>query len=248
MTRIPILLVVVALSSLPSFGATKTWNGSVSGVWHTAANWTPVGLPANSDDLVFPSAGMNKATTNDFPLPALQVGSVTLSGSGYTLAGNGIFLVGPLTASYTIGTSSVSLPIEVSGSETFSVTSQLAFLTLSGDVQIDGGLGVSGAGSMTLSGIMSGPGGLTYAGGAATSSLTLSGANTYMGPTGVNSGTLVRARSSSSGRRSESRATSRSLPSRSNFRGRFRTRAVRTRSQEASPFLRPRRSRCRQVS
>jgi len=185
------LALLLALVSFPVFAATKTWNGSVSGSWHTAANWTPSALPANGDDLVFPSGAANKTTTNDFPAPALQVASVTLSGSGYTLAGNGIFLVGAITASYAVGSSTVSLPVEVSGSQTFSVTSQLASLAFSSGVQIDGGLGVGGSGSVTLSGVVSGPGGLTYSPSAATASLTLSGANTYMGPTGVNSGTLV---------------------------------------------------------
>ncbi len=35
-------------------GATKTWDGSSSNDWNTAANWTPSGVPTSSDDVIIP--------------------------------------------------------------------------------------------------------------------------------------------------------------------------------------------------
>lgn len=32
----------------------KTWNGSLSRDWHTAANWTPSGIPGSIDDVIIP--------------------------------------------------------------------------------------------------------------------------------------------------------------------------------------------------
>ena len=34
------------------FGATKTWNAGMDGIWNLSTNWTPVGVPGPSDDVV----------------------------------------------------------------------------------------------------------------------------------------------------------------------------------------------------
>src|SRR5689334_13656531 len=84
-------------STLTALPATKTWNPLLrSSNWSTAGNWSPSGVPANGDDLVF-----NEGTsTND--LPNLRPKSLTFNGA-YTLQGNPITLTGGITASHSTG-------------------------------------------------------------------------------------------------------------------------------------------------
>ena len=51
--------------------ATREWVGASGGLWSAAANWDPVGTPADGDDLVFP-AGTSAISVNDL------AGTVTL--------------------------------------------------------------------------------------------------------------------------------------------------------------------------
>ena len=44
-----------------NFGQTKTWDGSSSTNWNTAANWTPSGVPTASDDVVIPNSNGTNA-------------------------------------------------------------------------------------------------------------------------------------------------------------------------------------------
>ncbi|HEV8267170.1 MAG TPA: hypothetical protein VGR00_03010, partial [Thermoanaerobaculia bacterium] len=188
MRRVQSLLIVVLISSPRSFGATRTWNGSASGSWNAAANWTPSGVPAAGDDLVFPSAGTNKSMTNDIPAPAPLLATLTFSGSGYTASGSPISLLGGVSVTYAFGTTALAFDIAVS-SATFTVSSSFASLTLSGNVNVMSTLTAAGAGTQTYSGIVSGPGGLSMQAG--NPHVTLSGANTYGGNTFVGSGTLT---------------------------------------------------------
>ena len=49
-------LVVLSLATVPGARATtNTWTGAdPSGYWSAPANWSPVGVPVNGNDLVFP--------------------------------------------------------------------------------------------------------------------------------------------------------------------------------------------------
>jgi hypothetical protein len=72
-----------------------TWNGSAGAHWGTAANWTPNGVPASGDQVVFPSNGANRAMIND--LPAGTVLSFTSnSGGGYSVSGNAVSATGQM--------------------------------------------------------------------------------------------------------------------------------------------------------
>src|SRR5436190_1386394 len=54
----PLILILTMILSVqhPGAAATKTWDGSSSGNWATAANWSGSTLPVAGDDLVFPGA------------------------------------------------------------------------------------------------------------------------------------------------------------------------------------------------
>src|SRR5262249_12463853 len=66
--------------STPVSAASVSWNGSVSSDWNDANNWTPVGVPASSDDVTISSS------TNE---PSITIADVTVRnlfiGSGRTL-------------------------------------------------------------------------------------------------------------------------------------------------------------------
>ena len=80
---------------------TCTWTGSTSANWATGSNWTGCdngGVPEDGDTLVFPSSALNKVTNND--LSSLEVSTITISGTGYTIDGNALTLTStiPVTA------------------------------------------------------------------------------------------------------------------------------------------------------
>ena len=76
---------VTSLVVAVEMNANYTWNGSVSTDWNTAANWTPVGLPAATDIIHIPIC-TNAPINNDLLIAC--GGSVTLNaGSRLTLNG-----------------------------------------------------------------------------------------------------------------------------------------------------------------
>ncbi|MFH0986331.1 MAG: filamentous hemagglutinin N-terminal domain-containing protein, partial [Candidatus Omnitrophota bacterium] len=151
---------------------TATWTGTNSALWNDGGNWSGLGgaAPGAGDDLVFPdvSGGSNRySLTNDY-LAGTPFNSLTFTASGYTLAGNAIELgAGGITDSAASGSNTISLGMTLNATRTMTVTN-------SGE-------------SLTLSGVISGSGGLTKAG---AGSLILSNANTYSGTTTLNAGTL----------------------------------------------------------
>lgn len=44
--------------------ADKTWTGSTSGIWNTAGNWSPSGVPTASDNAIFNSSGATNLTVD----------------------------------------------------------------------------------------------------------------------------------------------------------------------------------------
>ncbi|MFA5119199.1 MAG: autotransporter-associated beta strand repeat-containing protein [Candidatus Omnitrophota bacterium] len=150
---------------------TGTWTGTLSNLWSVAGNWIGLGgaAPGAGDDLVFPASGLTLSTSNDFAA-ATAFNSITITGSGYTLAGNSINLgAGGLTANFPSGSNTISLNIAFDATRTITVSNSDESLTISG--VISGGAGV----------------GLTKAG---IGTLVLSGVNTYQGATAVNAGTI----------------------------------------------------------
>jgi len=95
-------------------------------------------------------------------------GSLTLSGSGYTIGGTTGITFTSIDSSQSSSSNTVSLPIDLSGATTVTVDT-------------------SGA-SLVLGGVVSGSAGLTKAG---SGGLDLTQANTYTGTTAVQAGTLL---------------------------------------------------------
>jgi len=89
--RIGCLVFVWLLWSAPAFGATRTWTGGgADNNWSTTANWGGT-APVAGDDLVFPSGALRLSNNNNISA-GTSFNSITISGSGYTLAGNSIAL------------------------------------------------------------------------------------------------------------------------------------------------------------
>ena len=44
--------------------ATRTWDGSSSGAWDTALNWTPATVPVDDDDVIIPASATQDITTD----------------------------------------------------------------------------------------------------------------------------------------------------------------------------------------
>jgi trimeric autotransporter adhesin len=148
--------------------ATLTWTGATDGNWSTATNWSTSAMPSNNDALVFPAGASHLANTDD--LAGLTVSSLSFSGTsgGYTLAGADPLTVSSgISASNTAGTNTISLPLVLGGSQSFTVAS---------GAQLD------------ISGIIGGTPALTKDG---LGTLDLSATNTYAGGTTVVDGTLL---------------------------------------------------------
>ena len=147
--------------------AVRTWTGAGgNNNWTTPANWGGT-APNAGDDLVFPAGAARLANTNDYG-NGTAFNSITISGTGYALAGNRIALGATGLSSSAAGSAnSLSLQLSFAATSTVTVTSATS--------------------SVTLSGLISGAGGLTKAG---AGTLLLQVANTYTGATAVNGGTL----------------------------------------------------------
>src|SRR5256885_1746156 len=112
---IPILSVVSVclFLSASASAATRTWTGGgADNNWGTAANWGGT-FPVAGDDLVFPSGAARLSNTNNIAA-GTSFNSITISGSGYTLAGNSITLgVGNLGDTNTSGSNTISMAISM---------------------------------------------------------------------------------------------------------------------------------------
>jgi autotransporter-associated beta strand protein len=150
---------------------TATWNSTAATTanWMDATNWLGDVAPVPGDNLVFPSLPSNFQldTNDDFP-DGTNFNSITIDGSGYTLAGNSLDLTTGLTGSFS-GTSTISLNMELTATPAAPVS-------------------VSSGTTLAVMGVVSGSVGMDITGGG---TLDLDGVNTYSGQTTVESATTL---------------------------------------------------------
>jgi autotransporter-associated beta strand protein len=170
--------------------STSIWTGggAPNNSWTTAANWLANVAPSPGDDLLFPAGPTQLSAANNFA-PGTTFHSITFSGGDYTLSGNQLALQAGIATTQPTGTNTISAPLQLDAPQTIMETYAGTTLTISGAVDTNGNLlTVDGTGNTSLSGIVSGAGGITKLG---PGTLSLSATNTYGGLTTVNAGILA---------------------------------------------------------
>ena len=145
---------VLATLTCPFTGsaATKTWDGSASGLWTTAGNWAGNIAPVNGDALVFPNGPTRLLTTNS-PGAATNFTSLTFTGDGYALFSsplsltNGMTNAGGLSAVNTLHAQvqpRASQTWDVPGRTTLILESNIGFTALTLTLEVNGALRADG--------------------------------------------------------------------------------------------------------
>jgi autotransporter-associated beta strand protein len=167
--------------------------------WTTGANWDPGSIvpPAGSDilfDNTFISTAQTIATNGNQSVRSLQFDSphnyTISSGNTITVNNQGVPGFSGVSVSQTHGTSTTTIGSNLTfANDGFIRNNSTGALSITGAIANGGyALTVDGTGSnSTLSGIISGTGGLTKND---SGTFTLSGANTYSGNTTLNAGVL----------------------------------------------------------
>lgn len=139
------VLAAVATAPPASAATAYTWNGSASGAWGNATNWTPNGVPGSGDTV---SIGPVPGTTAVTGAPATDLAALTVSGA-VSLTGTGLLQVGNLQ--WTGGTINTDVYVGTSGVSHISSqqtplrfgSSGLQTLTVAGQLTIAGGPGAA---------------------------------------------------------------------------------------------------------
>jgi len=127
-------------------------------------------------------------STNDLT-PGSSFGTITLVGTGYNVGGNPIVLTGGLSASNSSGSNNFGLDATLGSSLSFTAVNTGTELTIGQPIHLASNtLTVAGLGTVNISGIIGGTGGLTAD---TAGKLTLSANNVYTGATTVEAGSLL---------------------------------------------------------
>src|SRR5437016_5223992 len=111
-TRI-IAILWLAMLPIVTRAATKTWDGSSSGNWATAANWSGGTAPVAGDDLVFPGGITRTNTTNNFsPLRAFN--TITFTGTNYNVHGGTLMVTNGIRSGSPQGDNAHRIPNTIS--------------------------------------------------------------------------------------------------------------------------------------
>src|SRR5262249_52983932 len=126
--------------------AVSTWTGMANdALWSDDANWDVP--PAAGNDLVFPSGTPNTTNTDDLAA-GTSFNSLTITGSGYSISGNGIALTAGLDSSQSTGSNSLNLPLSFSSTATVTVDQSGASLVIGAAITGTEGLSKDGAGEL----------------------------------------------------------------------------------------------------
>jgi hypothetical protein len=85
---LPIGVMLVLAMSLPrvGFATTYNWKGTTSKNWNTKTNWSPVGLPAQGDDVIIPASATNYPTVPaGVTTPVLFANNITINATSGTV-------------------------------------------------------------------------------------------------------------------------------------------------------------------
>jgi len=145
MVRLPLfsLLVLCLFIAFPAHGSTHVWTGSVDDRFSNASNWIGGSPQGDGSASISFSVSSRPAATND--LNGLTVQSIAFSAGGFTISGNPITLAANATV---IDTSR--------GKNTISCN-----LVLAGDIAVAVTGSIYDGNGLTLSGVISGAGGVT---------------------------------------------------------------------------------------
>lgn len=171
-------------------GATRTWTGTANGLWSIPANWGGA-TPSAGDDLVFPAGAQNLSMTNDLPAGTIM-GSLSITGDGYSLGGNQLGLGGDVLINAPTTGPVFSLPLVLTKSVAITNSAAAVTATFSPAATIAVGsfvLNVSGAGKTSIAGTITGSGSLFR--GPGIGDLVLSGDNTFTGAVTVDAGSIT---------------------------------------------------------
>ncbi len=146
--------------------STLTWTGAVSSSWSVGGNWVGGVAPQAGDALVFPAGATSLSSVNNLT-PGTSFASIDIQAPGYDISGASVELTGNLTASLTTGLAIDSLATKLDS----------------------GVVNVAPGGQLFALGVFSGTAGLELTGGG-TMAMIGSAANTYIGTTTVDNGTL----------------------------------------------------------
>ncbi len=175
MTRRRAVVTAVLALGWPIAASAQTWNLNANGNWGVATNWLPASVPngVNATATLGNVITANRTITLNLPV---TLGTLNFSdNNNYTIAGAG---VNNLTFDVSVG--NATLNVTSTGANTISRP-----IVLNDTLVINQG----STGNLTLSGAISGAGGLIKNG---TGTLVRSGAAaTYTGPTLINAGTLL---------------------------------------------------------
>src|SRR6267378_531194 len=195
-----LLFVLMTGVHQPAAGATKTWDGSSSGLWSIGANWSGGTRPQNGDELHFPQGVARRTMTNDIAnLSVTFLWFLDDNSTNYVLRGNSLTLGSGSTAAgiqcdQTNGENTIECPITLlpsSMENVFFVSALGGTLRLKGNIVLPGQeVLVRSEGLIELSGTISGSGDLRLNGQGFTV-LDGSSSNTYVGSTLVQAGDLV---------------------------------------------------------
>jgi autotransporter-associated beta strand protein len=184
---------LLALAGAGAAASTCTWTGNGADAhWSRSGNWTACGgtVPADGDSLVFPDGAARLANSND--LGALALVHLQVDGANYVIGGDALSLSNGISANVAAGglldkSPQLTLDIALSIKDQAFISSGARSFVLAGDLALAGHrLFIDGAGALSISGAISGAGGIQKDG---TGNLFLSGANTYTGTTQLNDGT-----------------------------------------------------------
>ena len=169
------------LTVVPVSQGSVTWTGLSGTAWNLAGNWNPArAVGAGVNDLVFAGTAASLVSDNDNAAGTAGVASLTFApdAASYSLTGNQFVLLGTV-ANQSSNRQTISAPIELLESRRFTSAAGGGDLTVSGEISGLGGLVADGSGSVRLAGSTSYTGSTAVEAGAR---LELAGSHTGGGP------------------------------------------------------------------